>query len=112
MRQIKNTILIMLAVLAVVSEVMSQACTITAPANITVNSTTGICGANVTLASAVAGTSCQSVTTVALGSQNFNGCTQPAGWTTGFIEENAADGVGTTAPHLQLCIGRIVHIWM
>ncbi|MBL0083781.1 MAG: proprotein convertase P-domain-containing protein [Saprospiraceae bacterium] len=96
MRQIKNTILIMLAVLAVISEVMSQACTLTAPANVTVSNTTGICGANVTLASAVAGTACQSVTTVALGSQNFNGCAQPGGWTTGFIEENAADGVGST----------------
>ncbi|MFN8319375.1 MAG: dockerin type I domain-containing protein [Saprospiraceae bacterium] len=96
MRQIKNTILIMVAVVAVVSQLVGQACTITAPANVTVNSTPGICGANVTLASAVAGTACQSVTTVALGSQNFDGCTQPAGWTTGFTEENAADGTGST----------------
>ena len=86
----------MVAVVAVVSQLVGQACTITAPANVTVNSTPGICGANATLASAVAGTACQSVTTVALGSQNFDGCTQPAGWTTGFTEENAADGTGST----------------
>ena len=87
MRQIKNTILIMVAVVAVVSQLVGQACTLTAPANVTVNSTPGICGANATLASAVAGTACQSVTTVALGSQNFDSCLQPAGWTTGFTKK-------------------------
>jgi hypothetical protein len=55
MRQIKNTILTIMAVVAVVTQLVSQACTLTAPANLTVNSTTGICGANVTMASAVAG---------------------------------------------------------
>lgn len=60
MRQIKNTILTIMAVVAVVTQLVSQACTLTAPANLTVNSTTGICGANVTMGSAVAGTACTS----------------------------------------------------
>ncbi|MBK8700843.1 MAG: HYR domain-containing protein [Saprospiraceae bacterium] len=81
MRQIKNTILTMLVVLAVVSQVMSQACILTAPANITVNNSPGVCGANVTLASAVAGQVCTSVVfESALSTQNFNSGALPAGW--------------------------------
>jgi subtilisin-like proprotein convertase family protein/propanediol utilization protein len=92
MRQIKNTILTIMAVVAVVTQLVSQACTLTAPANLTVNSTTGICGANVTMASAVAGTACTSFTDVSLYLEQFNSCSQGS-WTTSFTGGGGNTGV-------------------
>ncbi len=94
MRQIKNTILTIMAVVAVVTQLVSQACTLTAPANLTVNSTPGICGANVTMASAVAGTACTSFTDATLFLQDFSSCSQGT-WTTSFTGGGGNTGVTT-----------------